>query len=559
MHIYNKFFSLGFLLVSITLLLVLPGLALAANLLSSGATFDQFESYNGKTWQGYPEEKGKGWTVLGEPMNDRPHFLNSEVFGHFAEDLYHVPYLNYRIEGSHSQVFASRRAFNIVFSQTVTVNSGQDYALGGKIVTFWKGSGGERDDNKIFKRIGIDPTGGVNYNSSNVVWTTWEGIDNVWTDPALAVTAQANKVTVFIQVENKGADVGPAYLNSGHLDNFRFELAPMATLNLPASAVPGPLTVTWNATLPDESYWDLWGYDVEYKDNLTNAWQAVQSHNNNNGKNTSYTFNAQAGRIYTFRVRPWQERPGGDAATTALPGVWQEESVTLGQAVVGQVMNHLGLNLGGVTVSVVGGNSSASDLYGQYQLPTGGPGDFNVAAGDIPGFQAPPTTTVTISGSSIVNLPLTFHPAGEAQALRNNHFETDLAFWQESNPGNVSVAAAARHTGERGLRLENNAQISQTNTVSNLRNPTLSFWYKNDTALEVQFLAEAGQTVEPLLTRTLQPVNEWTFVVLELNGPEFYSGEIGVNFVTSGGTIYIDEVGIAAGAYEMYTPLILKD
>jgi hypothetical protein len=57
----------------------------------------------------------------------------------------------------------------------------------------------------------------------------------------------------------------------------------------------------------------------------------------------------------------------------------------------------------------------------------------------------------------------------------------------------------------------------------------------------------------------LQPVDDWTFVVLELNGPELYSGQIGVNFLTSGGVTYIDEVGIAAGAYKLYTPLILKN
>jgi hypothetical protein len=106
-------------------------------------------------------------------------------------------------------------------------------------------------------------------------------------------------------------------------------------------------------------------------------------------------------------------------------------------------------------------------------------------------------------------------------------------------------------------------QISQTKTVSNLRSPALSFWYKNDTAFEVQFLAEATsvqqQAVEPIVTRTLAPVDNWTFVVLELETLGIYSGDIGVKFVTSGGATYIDEVGIAAGFYKLFMPLILKD
>src|SRR5262245_45689301 len=127
MHIRNKLSGRWLFAVVVTLLLTLPSLALAANLLSSGATFDQFESYNGENWEGYPEEKGKGWTVV-ELESRGLHFLKSDVFGQFSSQYYNVPYLNYKIEGSFSQVYASRRAFNFVFSQTVTVDIGQDYA-----------------------------------------------------------------------------------------------------------------------------------------------------------------------------------------------------------------------------------------------------------------------------------------------------------------------------------------------------------------------------------------------------------------------------------------------
>src|SRR5262245_9976738 len=169
------------------LLLALPGLGLAANLLGSGGTFETFDSYNGEDWRGYPERKGQGWTVT-VIEEEGLHFLDSDNFGRFLTQYYGVPYLNYRIEGNFAQGFASRRAYNFVFSETLTLDNGQDYALGGKIVTFWKGSGGERNDAKIFKRIGIDPTGGTSYEGPHVVWTDWVGTDNAWTSPALALT-----------------------------------------------------------------------------------------------------------------------------------------------------------------------------------------------------------------------------------------------------------------------------------------------------------------------------------------------------------------------------------
>lgn len=547
------------LIIGSIILLVLPGLVLAANLLSSG-TFETFESYNGENWREYPEEKGKGWavTVLEE---DGLHFLKSDVFGQFASKYYGVPYLNYRLEGNYSQVFASRRAFNFVFSQTVNVDTGHDYALGGKIVTFWKGSGGERDDTKIFKRIGLDPTGGAVSNGPDVIWTEWEGLDNVWTSPALAMTAQATQTTVFIQVENKGGDVGAAYLNTGHLDSFRFERAPVATLNLPATASPGPLEVSWRVDIPDPGFWALWGYDVQLKNQVEDTWQTLQTHHGSDGKNNRYTLEAQAGRIYTFRVRPWQERPGGDAAITALPGVWQEKSVTVGQGVTGQVTDHLGLGLGQVTISSSEGDSTTADPNGHYHLATD-TGVFTVTAGNANGLQAPPPTVITVTANAFTLLPLVLYPTGAAQALANNHFETDLAGWQASDPSAVGVSPTASRTGQGGLLITNSAQISQTNPVSGIERPTLSFWYKSEQPLAVELLAGPEkaqlQAAEVAANWTLEAVVEWTFVTLTLNDSEIYE-TLGVNFVTSGGLTSIDEVSLGPGGRPLFMPLIFKN
>ncbi|MEW5960469.1 MAG: hypothetical protein AB1801_22310, partial [Chloroflexota bacterium] len=547
-----KVLGLGLALV----LLAWPGTVLAVDILVNGA-FESFQSYNGKDWRGFPEKTGQGWTVkvLAE---DGLHFMDSETFGHFAAAVYGVADNNYRLEGNYSQVFASRHGFNFVFSQTVAVAAGQDYALGGKIVSFWKGPGGEWDDTKIFKRIGLDPSGGVSYDGPNVVWTDWDGLDNTWTSPALATTAQAGQMTVFIQVNNTGGDVGAAYLNSGHIDNFKFELAPVAILNLPGQAAPGNVNVTWSVTVPDTGvWWELWGYDVEYKNGATGTWQVIQTHDSANGRNAGYTLTAQAGKTYTFRVRPWQQKKyGGDPTVTALPGVWKEKSVAIGQAVVGRVIDHAGLGLSGVTVSISGAlTSTVSGADGAYQLPTGADGTFYIRANDFNGLVAPPPAAATTSQTVPGQLTIMLRPTGANQGLVDNDFETDLSNWNPSGPAGVSTTES--HTGNASLLLGNGATASQSGNVAAMRQPLLSFWYKSqaDTTLNVEFL-DAGS---PVQTKALTTANDWTHVTLESGLGESYSGSVGANFTQSGsGSVFIDEVSIAAGPYKTYLPITLK-
>ncbi len=314
-------------------LLAFPATSLAVNLLTNGG-FELFqlhmEGSQPRTWLGYPERVGQDWTVTVVDGSEGLHLMDSHTLGQLAATVYGVPYANHQVEGALAQALASQTAYSVVLSQTMAVDAGIDYALGGKIVTFWKGSGGEIDHTKLFKRVGIDPTGGMDYNSANVEWTDWDGTDDTWTSPAIAASVQTSKTTVFIQVENRGENVGTDTFNSGYLDSFSFERAPATTLNLPSTTPAGALTVTWGATIPNPDYWALWGYDVEYKDNAVGSWQRVQSTDGANNTAVSYTLNAQAGKAYTFRVRAWQQKkPGGDPAIPALPGVWVEKQMAV--------------------------------------------------------------------------------------------------------------------------------------------------------------------------------------------------------------------------------------
>jgi putative sterol carrier protein len=193
-------------------------------------SFDDYQPYNrdgeNKFWKEpqFPEEYGKYWTLqLISERKPRIHLMNSGVYGKFAQKYYGGKGLDYHQHGRYSQVIASQYGYDLVFYQTVAAQSGRDYTFKGMIVSFYKGTSGERADGKIFKTIGIDPTGGRDYNSPNVVWGERDGKDNEWRYPSLKVKAKGNTISVFIRIENTEKDVGKTELNLVHLE--RFELA----------------------------------------------------------------------------------------------------------------------------------------------------------------------------------------------------------------------------------------------------------------------------------------------------------------------------------------------
>jgi hypothetical protein len=191
-------------------------------------SFDEYQPYirdgEVKDWFEFKEKYGAHWelVIISEPES-RARLMDSETFGKFTQKYFGGGGRDYHIHGQHSQVISSRRAFDLAFRQTVAAKPGREYNFSGSIVSFYKGTSGERADGKIFKTLGIDPTGGHEWNSPNVVWGERDGKDNEWRYPSLRVKAQADTITVFIRLENTERDVGITELNIIHLDNFRLE------------------------------------------------------------------------------------------------------------------------------------------------------------------------------------------------------------------------------------------------------------------------------------------------------------------------------------------------
>lgn len=193
-------------------------------------SFDEYQPYvrdgQAKVWKEdqFPERYGTSWQpVLLSEGAGRLHLMDSGTFGRFTQKYFGGGGRDYHIHGRHSQVVTSRYSFDLVLMQTVAAEPGRTYRFRGSIVSFYKGTGGERGDDKIFKTIGIDPSGGRDCRSAGIIWGERDGKDNEWRYPVIQVKAQANAITVFIRLENVEKDVGQTELNIIHLDDFRLE------------------------------------------------------------------------------------------------------------------------------------------------------------------------------------------------------------------------------------------------------------------------------------------------------------------------------------------------
>ena len=180
-----------------------------------------------KVWKedAFPEGVARYWTLkVIDEHKRRIHILDSGTFGRFTQKYFGGSGLNYSPHsGEFSQVITSRYAFDLVLFQTVAAEPGRSYKFSASIVSFYKGTGGEQADGKVFKRIGIDPTGGREWNSSAIVWSERDGADNRWRYPEIRATAQANTITLFFRIENKERDVGITELNIIHIDDCKLE------------------------------------------------------------------------------------------------------------------------------------------------------------------------------------------------------------------------------------------------------------------------------------------------------------------------------------------------
>lgn len=544
--------SFGFIL----LILVgsFPIKLLAANLLANNGFNNPFNAIPGRVWQGQSEQIAGGWTPFYIPGNTYDGDDDASKLRWMSSAQFAAAFggIDYKLEGNQSQNMWSSYEFDGgVYQQISGLTPGQAYSFDIGIVTFWRGPGYPDSNGIMFRQVGIDPYGGTDPTSSNIIWSETNADDKAWVYMDVAAAAQANTITVFAKVqapENSSfnhTDLDIVYFDAAHV-----ELAPAATLD--ASHTGPTVQANWSGSAAPG--WSIKGYEVQYKEQTASSWITLQAKNQ---LATSGAFSGLAGRVYELRVRPWQTKVESYNSDIDLPGIWVEKEVTLGDVVIGKVFDHNGIGLSDVTISIDGTtNSVLSTGGGNYALFTGGAGTFEIVAQDHAGLVAPPPSVVTIPANGIGLVDLMLRPSGAAQALSNNDFEINLDSWTISSAG-ASVSTADYHSGQGSLLITGNVQVLQTSPVTGMDRPLLSFWYKSDANLSVEFLADSGAVT----SQSLPPVAAWTYIRLASGLGEAYSGLVGARFSYAGGTanIYIDEVSIGAGSYETFLPVVIQN
>ena len=87
-------------------------------------------------------------------------------------------------------------------SGAVRIQAGTKYTVHVWVYSIYGGANSAVQNDKINKRVGIHPSGGVTPLSSEVVWTPWHGQDKVWTQINAAVTATGSRLTIFIEAKD---------------------------------------------------------------------------------------------------------------------------------------------------------------------------------------------------------------------------------------------------------------------------------------------------------------------------------------------------------------------
>jgi YVTN family beta-propeller protein len=189
------------LVVCLALGLIYPGLAEQGRLLAALLLNGDFEGSFYPYGSGYVAEYWVPYDfLLGASP---PQFLRSTLHQHDGQ--------------ASQQIWADNMAWYAGIMQTTLLTSqsgariqaGRRYTVHVWAYSIYRGAGSAVQNDKILKRVGIHPGGGVNPQSSAIVWTPWHGQDKVWVQINAAVEASGDRLTVFVEAkveESAGQD-----------------------------------------------------------------------------------------------------------------------------------------------------------------------------------------------------------------------------------------------------------------------------------------------------------------------------------------------------------------
>ncbi len=472
-------------------------------------------------------------------------------------------------EGETSQLIISKTAFSAgLYQQLTGVTIGKPYAAKAAMLTFFESSAPPTNDGTMQKRVGIDPYGGTNPNSPNIVWSPIDAHDEApWVDVRVAAVAKSTTITLFVRVNCLQPVSHPSLDNQVFIDAVMAAQAPTVSASSPPVSYSPTFTVTWdNGQAAPGGY--IVKYDVQYKDDVNNTWALWQDRT----RDTSAQFTGSMGRTYAFRARAYERYTAWHEIR--LVGVWSNGDTTTKITTIGGVQGYVRDNrdipLLHASATLVGtGLATDTRDGGQYHLAPSTSGACDVSASGL-GYNAPPEVRDVGLQEDVVALDFTLRPADDA--VLNGDFEDGLNNWQTVPGGMVDpqVVDVGVRSGGYSLALGKDSAtsgacgVTQTLVIPPATYmPTLSFWYRTpggdgDDSFEVGIYHGDPWTYHSL--SSIDPSEGWTHAWLDVSP---YNGTAWISFSyhredTQDFTVYLDEVSLgraSGGPLKSYLPL----
>jgi hypothetical protein len=254
-------------------LLLFPLLADAGNLLRNSGLEPRFIKFG--EWQviipGSPvvtftEEVAHDWEKFIILPNKAEDLGDLHFFRASAPKL---PVFEHR-DGDDAQLFWSKKVFDAgLYQQVSGVTPGEYYGFQAGILHLYSDTktDGSRDG-KMFRSVGIDPTGGTDPTSPNVIWGLEEGLNADWFYPGVGAQAISSTITVFVRDRSTKAAL-TSEENSVWVDDTFMDVAPTTTMNLSANSAT-QIKASWSGS--PRSGFHLWAYEAQYRIVIDSKW-----------------------------------------------------------------------------------------------------------------------------------------------------------------------------------------------------------------------------------------------------------------------------------------------
>jgi hypothetical protein len=292
-----------------------PAGSVRANNLLFNGSFEDFTGYGTDPIKGAPLKVASGWWRFVEAGN--PYFMSTRNYNDSAWGCHCWVDVQ---DGDDSQFIFSpdNSAYTAgVYQQVGGVTPGVAYAVSGRVA-----SAGEV---KVTRKIGIDPTGGADSRSPNVVWNdvVTTNSSGHYVNLKASAVAQKSTITLFLWVSHPAGPPSESFVDASTLD-----VAPVSHVTaLPEYQASPNVAVSWVVDSAPSAT-NFASYDIQVKDGANGAWTDWQVE----VTGTSAAFAGVVGHTYYFQARAMFRATAwpGNRLLGVYPGGKGQASVTIG-------------------------------------------------------------------------------------------------------------------------------------------------------------------------------------------------------------------------------------